>query len=56
MGFVDGSELCPAKFLMDDKGKVTSTIDPDLLWNKKDQFALSVLNATLTVIGLNTAR
>jgi hypothetical protein len=63
MGFVDGLEPCPAKFLLDDKGNATSTVDPDyLLWNKKDQFVLSVLNATLTekllstIVGLNTAR
>ena len=63
MGFLDGSESCPAKFLLDDKGNITSTVDLDyLLWNKKDQFVLSVLNATLTkkllstVVGLNTTR
>jgi hypothetical protein len=49
MGFVDGSELCPPKYVLDDQGKATATLSPTfLLWTKKDQFVLSWLNATLT--------
>jgi len=49
MGFVDGSEPCPPKYVLDDQGKATATLSPTfLLWTKKDQFVLSWLNATLT--------
>jgi hypothetical protein len=49
MGFVDGSEPCPSKFLVDDKGIVTTTLSPEfILWTKKDQFVLSWINSTLT--------
>jgi hypothetical protein len=49
MGFVDGSEPCPLQYVLDDQGKATATLNPAfLLWNKKDQFVLSWLNATLT--------
>jgi hypothetical protein len=48
-GFVDGSEPCPLEYVLDDQGKATATLNPAfLLWNKKDQFVLSWLNATLT--------
>ena len=49
MGFVYGSEPCPSKFLVDDKGIVTTTLSPEfILWTKKDQFVLSWINSTLT--------
>jgi hypothetical protein len=49
MGFMDGSKPCPLKYVLDDQGKATATLNPAfLLWNKKDQFVLSWLNATLT--------
>jgi hypothetical protein len=60
---VDGSEICPSKFSIDAEGKPTSTINPDfLVWQKKDQFVLAWLNATLSekvlsmVYGLTTAQ
>ena len=63
LGIVDGSEPCPPKFLVDSNGQTTSTADPKfLLWNKKDLYLLSWLNATLsetilpTVFGLNTSK
>ncbi|KAF5470848.1 hypothetical protein F2P56_011336, partial [Juglans regia] len=47
--FVDGSEPCPDQFLCDSKGKLTNNINQEyVLWNKKDQFVLGWLNATLT--------
>jgi hypothetical protein len=49
MGFMDGSELCPPKYVLDGQGKATATLNSTFqLWNKKDQFVLSWLNATLT--------
>jgi hypothetical protein len=48
MGFMDSSEPCPSKFVLDDEGKATATLSQNyLLWTKKDQFVLSWLNATL---------
>jgi hypothetical protein len=42
MGSVDGSKSCPSKFLLDAKGKATTTLTPEFqLWTKKDQFVLS---------------
>jgi hypothetical protein len=62
LGIVDGSDICPSKFTVDAEGKSTSTINPDfLVWQKKDQFVLAWLNATLSekvlsmVYGLTTA-
>lgn len=49
MGFVDGSESCPSKFILADQGKVINTLNPVyLLCTKKDQFVLSWINATLS--------
>jgi len=49
MGFMDGSEPCPSKFLLDDQRKAAATLSPKfLLWTKKYQFVLSWINATLT--------
>ncbi|KAJ0041947.1 hypothetical protein Pint_18125 [Pistacia integerrima] len=63
MGFVDGSLPCPSQFLIDDQGKPTTTLNPEyILWNRKDQFVLGWINATLSdkvapyVYGLNSAR
>ena len=47
MGIVDGFELCPPEMISDDKG--ITTLNPAfVLWIKKDQFILSLLNSTLT--------
>ena len=55
LGIVDGSEVCPSKFVADAEGKPTSTINPAfLVWQKKDQFVLAWLNATLTEKVLST--
>jgi hypothetical protein len=61
LGIVDGTESCPPKFLTDEEGECT--LNPKYtIWNKKDQFILSWINATLsenvlaTVYGLNTSR
>jgi len=41
MGFVDGSEPCPSKFIVDTHGELTSNISPEyLVWSRKDQFVL----------------
>jgi hypothetical protein len=63
LGMVYGSEICPSKFVVDAEGKPTSTINPEfLVWQKKDQFVLAWLNATLSekvlsmVYGLTTAQ
>ena len=63
LGIVDGSEPCPSKFSVDASGQTTLTVDPKFtLWNKKDQYLLSWLNATLSetilpsVFGLNTSK
>lgn len=63
-GTVDGSEPCPPKYIKDlTSGKDSTQINPAYqIWNKKDQYILSWLNATLsesvlsTVYGMNTAR
>jgi hypothetical protein len=62
LSIVDGSEACPTQFLVDSTGKLTSDINPTyLVWQKKDQFILAWLNATLdekvlsTVYGLTTS-
>ena len=56
MGFVDGSEPCPSKSL-------DGSLNPAyILWNKKDQYVLSWINATLSdkvlasVYGITSAR
>jgi hypothetical protein len=42
MGFVDDSEPCPPKYILDDQGKAIATLSPTFrLWTKKDQFVLS---------------
>ena len=62
LGFVDGTEPCPAQFLPLSEGKETAELNPSyLLWTKKDQFILSCLNASLSdkvlsyVFGMTTA-
>ncbi|KAJ0045806.1 hypothetical protein Pint_06093 [Pistacia integerrima] len=48
LSIVDGSEVCPAQYLIDSDGKVTSDINPAyLVWQKKDQFILTWLNVPL---------
>ena len=63
LGIVDGSERCPPQFIHDAEGKPTSSISPEYsIWQKKDQFILAWINATLsnkvlsTVYGLDTSR
>jgi hypothetical protein len=63
LSIIDGSEVCPSKYVVDAEGKPTSAINPDfLVWQKKDQFVLAWINATLSekvlsmVYGLNTAQ
>jgi hypothetical protein len=63
LGFVEGTEPCPAKFLPDSNGQVSTDLNPAyVLWRKKDQFVMSWLNASLTdkvistLYGLTTSR
>lgn len=63
LSIVDGSETCPSQHLLDSTGKSTSDLNPAyLVWQKKDQFVLAWLNATLsekilsTVYGLTTSK
>jgi hypothetical protein len=60
MGIIDGSETCPQKMTTDDEGKEIP--NPEYLtWNKKDQYLLCLITASLsekvlsTVYGLNTS-
>ncbi|XP_059458361.1 uncharacterized protein LOC132187954 [Corylus avellana] len=60
MGFVDESESCPPKTITDEAGKEIP--NPEFpTWNKKDQYLLSIITASLsekvlaTVYGLNTS-
>jgi hypothetical protein len=49
IGFVDGSEPCPSKFIDDNPEDSSHSLNPDyILWNKKDQCVLSWINATLS--------
>jgi hypothetical protein len=61
MGIVDGSEVCPPKFLS--KEDRQNVLNPEFTcWTKKDQYLLGWLNTTLaekvlsTVYGLNTSK
>jgi hypothetical protein len=60
IGFVDGIEPCPPKTIIDESGKVISNPEYSI-WNKKDQYLLSVITASLSekvltiVYGLNTS-
>jgi hypothetical protein len=63
MGFVDGSEPCPPKYVLDEIGKVTTTVNLDCsLWQKKDQYLFSWFNTTMSdcmlssLYGLKMAR
>ncbi|KAJ0110443.1 hypothetical protein Patl1_01269 [Pistacia atlantica] len=63
LSIVDGSEECPPQYLGDSTEKSTSDINPQyLVWQKKDQFILAWLNATLrekilsAVYGLTTSK
>jgi hypothetical protein len=63
LGIVDGSEASPSEFILDAEGKPTLVRNPEFqVWQKKDQFILAWINATLTerilstVYGMNTAR
>lgn len=63
MGFVDGTNEYPEKFLCDKENKKTTTSNPAYIeWNKQDQNLLSWLRATLSehvlsqVVGLRTSR
>jgi hypothetical protein len=61
MGFVDGTEPCPPKFLTDETNKQIP--NPAFsVWQRKDQTILSWINITLsrkvlsTIYGLETSR
>jgi hypothetical protein len=60
MAIVDGSEPCPPQSIIDEEGK-TSPNPEYTNWNRKDQFMLSIITASLsekvlsTVYGLNTS-
>lgn len=60
MGFMDGTEPCPPKTITNELGKVISNPEYSI-WNKKDQYLLSVITTSLskkvlaTVYGLNTS-
>jgi hypothetical protein len=63
IGFIDGSEPCPPKFLIDETGETTKLVNPNYsLWQKKDQCLLSWFNTTMSdrmmssLYGLNTAK
>jgi hypothetical protein len=63
MGFVDGSEPCPPKYVTDETGNLTTIVNPDYsLWHRKDQCILSWFNTTMSdrmlssLYGLKTAR
>lgn len=63
MGFVDGSNPCPNKFVLDNDEKATSTISTsNLEWNQKGQNFSSWIWSTLSkhvlsqVVGLHTFR
>jgi hypothetical protein len=63
LGFVDGTEPCPVKFLPDTNGNDSTNLNPEyVLWLKKDQFVMSWLNAFFTdkvlstLSGLQSAR
>ena len=62
MGFVDGLNPRPKKFIPDNDEKATSTIAPaSTEWNRHDQNLLSWIRATLSVnllsqvVGLRTS-
>jgi hypothetical protein len=59
MGIIDGSKPCPPKMIIDEKGQ--EIVNPKyLIWNKHDQYLLSVITNTFskkvlaTIYGLNT--
>lgn len=63
LGIVDGSLPCPRQYTPDTSGKDTSVVNPEYsLWTRKDQYLLSVINATLaervlsTVFGMDSSR
>jgi hypothetical protein len=61
VGIVDGTKLCPPKFIIDESGKETLNLE-FTIWNREDQRILSWINVTLskkvmsTVYGLDTSR
>jgi len=61
LGIVDGSEPCPPKFITTDEQK--EVLNPEfIIWNRKDQYLLSVITSSLTesvlatVYGLHTSK
>ncbi|KAM1532370.1 hypothetical protein ACFX10_006410 [Malus domestica] len=63
IGIVDGSEVCPCPFFLDESGKNTGIPNPDFdLWYEKDQNILIWLNSTLSediipfTIGVQSSR
>jgi hypothetical protein len=48
LGIVDGSLPCPRQFTADASGTDTCVVNPKFsLWTRRDQYLLSVINATL---------
>ncbi|KAM1671307.1 hypothetical protein ACFXTN_036326 [Malus domestica] len=58
MHFIDGSSECPAYFLKDDTGNLTTNVNPAYEdWIQKDQLVLSCINGSLGLQALSaTAR
>uniref|UniRef100_A0A5B7CG38 Putative retrovirus-related Pol polyprotein n=1 Tax=Davidia involucrata TaxID=16924 RepID=A0A5B7CG38_DAVIN len=63
MGYIDGSYTCPTQFLIDERGRVATTENPDFhKWITHDQALMNLLNATLYssalshVIGYTTSK
>jgi hypothetical protein len=61
LGIVDGSEPCPPKFITTDEQE--EVLNPEfIIWNRKDQYLLSVITSSLTesvlatVYGLHTSK
>ena len=48
MGFVDGLELCPPKIIIVEEGKMIIPNPKYLIWNKKDQYLLSVITTSFS--------
>uniref|UniRef100_A0A5B7C9B1 Uncharacterized protein n=1 Tax=Davidia involucrata TaxID=16924 RepID=A0A5B7C9B1_DAVIN len=63
MGYIDGSLNCPTKFIHDERGRITTTKNPDYhKWITYDQALMTLINATLSssaltyVIGYSTSK
>ncbi|CAL9014327.1 unnamed protein product [Prunus brigantina] len=55
LSFIDGSSTCPAAFLTDAEGKLTTSVNPAYEdWIQQDQQVLSWLNSSLSSTVLST--